>query len=41
MEPIKSKSDKRDYKVITLPNELEVLLIHDPAVDKVFNLSIN
>jgi insulysin len=26
--------DDRSYRIITLPNELEVLLIHDPETDK-------
>lgn len=26
--------DKRDYRVIKLPNQLEALLIHDPETDK-------
>ena len=31
---IKSQSDKRLYKHITLPNKLQCLLISDPAADK-------
>lgn len=26
--------DDRDYRVIRLPNQLEVLLVHDPETDK-------
>ncbi len=31
---IKSKSDLRDYRHITLPNKLQCLLISDPDADK-------
>ena len=31
---IQSKSDKREYKYLTLPNKLRVLLISDPEADK-------
>ena len=31
---IKSKSDKRQYKHLTLPNKLQALLVHDPEGDK-------
>ena len=27
-------ADDRSYKVLILPNELEVLIIHDPSIDK-------
>lgn len=30
----KPSLDDRDYRVIKLPNELEVLLVHDPDTDK-------
>jgi insulysin len=30
----KSSLDDRDYRVIRLPNGLEVLLVHDPETDK-------
>lgn len=26
--------DDRDYRVVRLPNQLEVLLVHDPETDK-------
>lgn len=29
-----SASDEREYRVITLPNKLQALLIHDPTTDK-------
>lgn len=35
MPLIVSENDKREYRVITLGNELEVLLIHDANADKV------
>ena len=28
------ESDKREYKLITLPNKLQALLISDPEADK-------
>jgi len=31
---IQSKSDKREYKLFTLPNQMKVLLIADPAAEK-------
>jgi len=31
---IKSPIDSRDYRIVTLPNQLEVLLISDPSTDK-------
>lgn len=30
----KPSLDDRDYRVVRLPNELEVLLVHDPETDK-------
>lgn len=30
----KSPNDERDYRLLTLANELDVLLIHDPTTDK-------
>jgi insulysin len=30
----KPLSDNRSYRVIQLPNQLEILLIHDPDTDK-------
>lgn len=32
--PHKPLSDKREYRIITLPNQLKVALVHDPAVDR-------
>ena len=32
--PHKPLSDKREYRIITLPNQLKVALVHDPHVDK-------
>jgi insulysin len=34
MEPVKSPSDKRSYRFITLPNKLDVLCVSDPDTDK-------
>jgi len=34
VELIKSPNDRRDYAAITLPNQLRVVLISDPATDK-------
>lgn len=34
-EVIKSPEDKREYRVVTLPNALKALLISDPVTDKV------
>ncbi len=34
LEPIKSPNDERQYQYFTLPNQLQVLLISDPATDK-------
>jgi hypothetical protein len=33
--PLKSAQDKREYRVITLPNKLQAVLVHDPETDKV------
>lgn len=33
-EIIKSKSDKRNYRHITLPNKIQCLLINDDEADK-------
>lgn len=33
--PTKSASDDREYRVFSLKNELQVLLVHDPTSDKV------
>lgn len=35
MPLIISENDKREYRLITLNNELEVMLIHDVDADKV------
>lgn len=34
LEPITSPNDDRDYQAFTLPNQLQVLLISDPAADQ-------
>ena len=31
---VKSESDEREYRYLRLPNQLQVLLISDPAADK-------
>jgi insulysin len=32
--PVKSESDKREYRLITLPNKMECLLVHDAETDE-------
>lgn len=32
--PQKSPNDKRDYQVLTLPNQLKLLFISDPEITK-------
>eukprot|EP01084_Bolivina_argentea_P151431 264299_1 len=34
IEPIKSESDKRKYRIFTLPNGLECIIISDPETEK-------
>ena len=34
LEPVKSSGDDRLYRVLTLPNGLQALLIHDAETDK-------
>ena len=33
--PIKSESDDREYRIIRLENDLEILLVHDATNEKV------
>ena len=34
LEPVKSSGDERTYRILTLPNGLHALLIHDAETDK-------
>ena len=34
LSPVKSTGDERSYRLLTLPNLLQALVIHDPDTDK-------
>lgn len=35
VEPVKSAEDRREYRIVTLPNDLKCILVSDPDTDKV------
>ncbi|XXQ37960.1 Insulin-degrading enzyme [Plasmodiophora brassicae] len=34
VEPVKSAEDRREYRIVTLPNDLKCILVSDPDTDK-------